>query len=409
MLKVKKEQLISNSFRYYTSFGDFMRDFDRGLPKYQYQLLLIFFGILYYTRLHVLINFFWGGELEKKKIYSSDIVAFVYGANHKTIYCQLYDMGLKYPVYDFSGKGIEGHEASVFSSRLIFTAAAINAKQTFIELKKAKTNAVLFRNAIRIVKLSGEMFIYDEVLNGVKVIVKYNDHGPDVILLSDMAEERNIKTVYIQHAPVNDTFPPLYHDLNVLFSQSSIDSYKVERESAQKFILFDVRFAERKICPIAANNNTILICTNDQDDIEVVKAFACKLKDKFNVILRPHPGDRRNWAGGDYQISTNKSVWNDIDLAKYVLANESGVLLEGVYADRLCYKCAFFSPSFDNYGFLEKRLILQEYSSEATLINDIENDVIATDKSKLLYFIGQTDQKEKRLKELENEILDLRS
>ncbi|WP_460692691.1 hypothetical protein [Mucilaginibacter puniceus] len=317
-------------------------------------------------------------------------------------------MGFKYPVYDFSGKGILGHKSSVFSPTLIFIAAIINIKRTLYELKAAKDDPWLFTNNVRIIKLCGEEYIYNILLKDLKVLIKYNDHGPDVVLLSDMAEQRNVKTVYIQHAPVNEEFPPLYHDLNVLFSEDSVNKYRVAHETIKKFVLFDVRFVDRKLKPFEPGNNTVLICTNDQDDIEIVKSLALKLSDKFKVILRPHPGDRRSWKG-EYELSTNNSVWDDLEQAKYVLTNESGVLLEGVYSDRLCYKCAFFSPSFDNYGFLKKRLILKEYESEADLVTAINNDVIVSDKQILPYFIGQTDQKDHKIKELKNEILALRN
>lgn len=400
--------MISKSFRYYKAFGDFMRDFDRGLSKKQYCFVVFCFKIIETLRLSLILKIFFERKIIKKKIPESDIVSFVYSGNHKTIYNQLYKLGIMYPVYDFSGRGIPEHKSSVFSASLIFIAAIINIRRTVNELEAAKDDSLLFTNSVRIIKLCGEEFIYNNLLKDVKVIIKYNDHGPDVVLLSDMAEERNIKTVYIQHAPVNEEFPPLYHDLNVLFSEDSVDKYRLANETVKKFILFDVRFVDRKLKAIEPENNTILICTNDQDDIEAIKNLSLKLGSKFKIVVRPHPGDRRNWKG-EYHLSTNKSVWDDLELAKYVLANESGVLLEGIYSDRLCYKCAFFSPSFDNYGFLKKRLILKEYESEDALIEDINNNVIVSNKQILPYFIGQANQKDEKINELKNEILALRN
>ena len=79
------------------------------------------------------------------------------------------------------------------------------------------------------------------LLKKLKIVVQYNDHSPYNVLLNALAKRANVKSVYIQHAPVNENFPELYHDLNVLFSRHSIEKY---RNGRNKEILpfFDLRF-----------------------------------------------------------------------------------------------------------------------------------------------------------------------
>ena len=399
---------IKSSFRYYKSFGAYIRNFDRPLLKWQFISISILFKILKITYLYKLIQFIFDPKIFVKVLQVTDIATFVFTNNHRIIYELFYKLGFEFPVYNFSENKIKCSKGSTFSWKLIFFASIMNIDCTINELKNAKSDELLFSNTIRIIKLCGLEYIYKTVLKYLKVIVKFNDHGPDAVLLSDMAEENNVKTVYIQHAPVSEKFPPLYHDLNVLFSEDSFKKYRSADETIKKFILFDVRFFNRKVKPILSNNNTILICTNEQDNIEIVKNFAQKLIKDFYIIVRPHPADRRNWAG-NYELSKGNSIWFDLEHAKYVLSNESAVFLEGIFADRICYKCAFFSYSLDNYGFIKNGLILKEYACEDELFRDINDNIVTTNKNKLTFFIGQTEQVNLKIKQLHYEISILRN
>ena len=116
------------------------------------------------------------------------------------------------------------------------------------------------------------------------------------------------------------------------------------------------------------------------------------MSDNYGIVLRPHPRDqRKQWLETSCQISTNRSIWDDLNKCQIVITNESAVVLEAIYADRLLYKAAFFSSSLDNYSFLRKGLLLREYVDLTSILGAIDKRTIDYDKSKLGYFIGDMD------------------
>lgn len=400
--------LAPNAFKYYKKNYDMFGQFNRGLSSVQYNLILAFFFLVYITGISWLIRAIVSPKVLSKKIKDSDIVNFVFSINQNTIRNILIKQGLDYATYDFITQPHPHDEANYFSSKFVFCCAIANAKTVYAEMQNAKNDEVLYGNGVRIIKLCGVAFIYDLLLNNIKVLIQYNDHTPYSVLLQHMAAEREIRTVYIQHAPVSERFPPLYHNLNVLFSPDSEAKYKVEHDHAKSFILFDVRFTEWNVAE-DKHGAGVLICPNKLDDFDVVKDFAKQLSGKYSVTIRPHPADSRNWnEEGVYLVSRNNKIWTDIANAKYVITNESAVVLEAIYAGRLCYKCAFFSNSIDNYGFLRKGLLLREYASQADVIEDIEAEKITYNRQIFSYFAGDIDAKEQKIKLLKDEILHLR-
>jgi len=400
--------LSTNAFRYYKKNYDLFGQFDRGLPTIYYNLMSFLFLFIYITGISRLFKLIIVRQILSRKMEGEDIVSFVFSINNHTIHNALTKLGLTFPVYDFISQDSPRKKSNYFSTRLILFSSLANARSVYFELKNAKKDEVLYHNAIRVVKLSGLAFIYDHLLNGVKVVIQYNDHAPYCVLLHDMAEYRKIKTVYIQHAPVSERFPPLYHDLNILFSQDSVDKYHVINNSVKKFILFDVRLVLWN--PVDdVSGESVLICPNKLDDLSIVKMLAKELNSIYKVIIRPHPADDRDWEDGKtYEVSKGRTIWDDIANAKYVLTNESAIILEAIHTDRLCYKCAFFSSSFDNYGFLRKGLLLWEYFTPAAVIKDISKEEITYNKHMFAYFVGEVNDKEKKIKLLKNEILHLR-
>ena len=104
-----------------------------------------------------------------------------------------------------------------------------NTTETFtlIQMMLGSAAVVMFREA------------YQE--NPPCLVVVSNDHSGIYVAVRCVAHELNINVVYIQHAPVNEYFPPLKFDLSILYDQASIDSY---RKSASKS---NVKFHEGKI------------------------------------------------------------------------------------------------------------------------------------------------------------------
>jgi CDP-glycerol glycerophosphotransferase (TagB/SpsB family) len=149
----------------------------------------------------------------------------------------------------------------------------------------------------------------------------------------------------------------------------------------------------------------VLICTNLLDEPAKVMAFIDEISASYKIVLRLHPRDqRKEWSETTCTISTNPSIWDDLNESHIVITNESAVVLEAVYVDRLIYKAAFFSSSLDNYSFLKKGLLLREYSDIPSIIGAIEMKSIDYDKSKLKYFIGDVEGGKEKIADFFNSI-----
>ena len=188
-------------------------------------------------------------------------------------------------------------------------------------------------------------------------------------------------------------FPPLYHNLNILFSNDSLEKYKRINNEVETFLLFDIRFydAIKKVISIEnLNHKNILICINETDNLDTLIETAKQLNIlSYSVTIRPHPRDKGKYKEiQGCKISECGSIWDDLNNADIVLANESGVALEAIFARKLFYKCAFFSSSIDNYSFLAKGILSKEFYNFEELIIDMNLRKIVYNDKLLPYFIG---------------------
>lgn len=399
--------LVQKAFRYYRVNYDLFSQFDNGASYLKLKVLTIFF---YFCR----FSFSWLARIwvsrwvETKEIKNDGTIGFVFSYNQSLILKALRDNGLSLPAYDLSGYKTNNHNTASFSKFLLFIASIANSRLIVEELENSKKDVVIRNNYIRVVKLGGIAYLLEQVLGKAKAIVNFNDHSVYNVLLHDLAKSKDIRTVYIQHAPVSERFPPLYHDLNILFSQDSLSKYKVHNKDAKILQLFDLRFISKTSSKEMNNSlKRILVCPNELDDINKVKTLIKKLSLHYEVIIRPHPRDKRNWkveAKNSY-VSTNLSIWQDLKDVRIVLSNESAVTLEAIHDNKLFYKCAFFSSSFDNYGFIRQGLLLKEYNSTKEVMEAIEIGYVSYDKKKMSYFIGDLENIEEKIKKLNYEIL----
>ncbi len=400
--------ISKRSFRYYSRNEEIFQKFDRGGNVGFYWCMLYFFCFLYFTGIFWLVRFPVYLINKKRKLAHKGIIGITFSKNQRIINKLVIELThLDFPVYDFvEDKRIK--QTNTFTTLFVFLSAISNCGRTVSELQQARADKVLFNNFVRVIKISGLEYVFKILIDqNVKGLIKYNDHSPYSILLSDICKEKGVRTIYIQHAPVSEKFPPLYHDLNVLFSQDSIDKYKIEHQEVKIFVFFDIRFMKNDFTENISNiKPSVLLCPNQLDDNKVVVNLADELSDYYNVIIRPHPTEIDNWSTTDkYEVSKNRSVWEDLSKVNYVVTNESGILLEALHAKKICYKCAFLSKSSDSYGFIRQGLVTKEYFSQKELLEDMSNNKITYDLNKMQYFIGDLSNKDKKAIELKNEIL----
>lgn len=227
---------------------------------------------------------------------------------------------------------------------------------------------------------------------GSKKCIIANDHSIQNLYLIDFCRKNNIKVVYIQHAPVNNKFLPLTVDLALLYSQWAKDIYEKQgelREGIKVRIIGDIRISllmEKN--KNVAKDKSVLVCTNLLDKIPKVIEF-CKFLEKksYHVVIRNHPADRRNWKSYGFKLSQN-TLSTDLNKSKFILVNESAVLLEAMAMKKLVYKCNFSKP-IDNYGFKKNGILLEEFNSPEQLYDALINFRFSYRRKILTYYTGK--------------------
>lgn len=288
----------------------------------------------------------------------------------------------------------------IISNFTLFKLSLRYSKRVHKVLKSIKGESLLKKNVFRVVRLVViEELLKNLKLDKVKTIVQYNDHSPFNLMVFHYFNKRKIKTIYCQHAPVSYKFPILYHDLNLLFSEDSLEKYEFNGPSKKKYLIVgDIRFwnktAKKKKIHFKMKK-VALICFNKLDSVESVLECATFLNENdINVIIRKHPADDVQINGNErIIISQNLSLFDDLNQSNLVITNESAVPLESIFMDLPTYIYRF-RPRIgakvitDNYSFIKKGLIKKDFKSKYNLLTAIENLECVYDKSKLSYFLG---------------------
>lgn len=385
---------LSRAFVFHRENYDHVKRIDDRTSHLMRVVMSILCYIAYYTGLSYIIQALLLIYLKGRRI-DDAIVCFLFTRNHEIVRNHLYELGMIYPAYDFTfGRSVQERSDDVYISRFtLFFATLVNAKQYINMMKMSSEDEVIRNNTFKVFKLSGYQFLFQELLRNSALVIKFNDHIYNSMMLFQQCESMNIKTVYIQHAPVSSRFPALHHDLNVLFSDDSREKYRNLTPPRDIFTFFDIRMreAEKYVKNRKEKSNSVLLAANILDDIKQIELLLVTLSSRYKVILRPHPRDNRDFKKFEsktIQISIGRTIWEDLNETEMVICNESAVPLEALYYDRLLYKAAFLSKSTDAYGFLAKGLIKEEFYSIETLMDALASKRVSTDNNKLHFYIG---------------------
>ena len=381
---------IENCFRFLkSSVADYQKVISKPSRLLYYSLLALS------PILRVLgVSFFVKSRLKAKldKTNARDrSLGIVLTENHLTVVKSLKSIGLSFPYVSF-GLGSSDSEGECLSVGMLEVLLLSLSQKNFSKIVKASwKNDLLIENIPRVVRIIGLSEIYRLMFDASGSIINFNDHSPDAVLAADMAICDGLKTIYFQHAPVSEGFPGLYHDVNIIFSEDSLTKYSgIARDGVEVVKFCDVRFLSASTEKSLGSEGCVLICPNALDGREEVISLIRELVSRYTVILRPHPHDKRKWpAISGCEVSTNRGIWDDLSKCELVVANESAVVLEALYAKKKVYKASFLSASLDSYGFLKKGLLIKEHFNQSTLVSAIERSDVEYDIDKLGYFIGE--------------------
>ncbi|MDB5261401.1 MAG: hypothetical protein JWQ14_682 [Adhaeribacter sp.] len=204
-----------------------------------------------------------------------------------------------------------------------------------------------------------------------KAIIFANDHNTDPRALLLAAQALHIPTIYIQHASVSISFPPLQFSLSLLEGQDAWDKYRQCGPIPGEVKLIGMPKADKYL--VAKNLKTTIhrvgIAANIIDETEPIRELLRILTGRFPDIiftLRPHPGDKRNFNfvqefGPNVRFSDGKTepTFHFLQQQDALIAADSSIHLEATMLNILCFYYRFNPTEFipDYYGYVQQGLV----------------------------------------------------
>lgn len=203
--------------------------------------------------------------------------------------------------------------------------------------------------------------------------------------LAKYAHEKNIETVFMQHASVSDNFPPLTDYRTAFFEgEDTLHKYQNNESCNLQLYLIGMPKADESFNFINKTNQVknVGICTNQLDDIKkyenLVKELS-NMKRLINIYVRPHPSDRRfsEWStiSKKYDINfSNSKIVHSFDFLKSVdliIAGDSNIHLEATLMNITSIYYDPLKADLDFYDF-KKNGMVEYFDDIKSLSNRVE-------------------------------------
>lgn len=202
----------------------------------------------------------------------------------------------------------------------------------------------------------------------LKLVVLSNDHILISRCLIELAGEKNIKTLYVQHASITERFPPLHFTYSFLDGMESYEKYKAIGDiRGRVFLSGSPRFDEMYQYKSAEKKYDVGIALNMRDSCDKVLELCNYIQDNYStrIIVRPHPRMGKLFNaylfsknGIDISDSTTESSFSFLSKLKFLVANESSIHLDSalIGVPSLLYN---FSEEnvLDWYSYIKKGMI----------------------------------------------------
>ena len=226
----------------------------------------------------------------------------------------------------------------------------------------------------------------------ITLVVMANDHSPTNQCIIENCLKYGIRTLYIQHASINEQFPPNRFTYSFL---DGLDSYRkyvsIRRCTGAVFLSGSSRFDALK--KYGRSPGYIGVAINMIDDLEMVFALCKKLADNGirSVIIRPHPRLelKRDWMerligiGADFSDARTEDPFSFMARLKLLISNESSIHLEALLMQIPSVQYNFSKQPFeDHYSFVRKNIVPLYESFEGVLAECITPHKVCSDSIK---------------------------
>jgi hypothetical protein len=231
-------------------------------------------------------------------------------------------------------------------------------------------------------------------VKGIDRILVSNDHSPEIRSIVLAAKSLGIKTLYIQHATVSDSFPNLnVFDCAFLDGQQAWDVYNsISPLKNDTNIVGALRLVSKKREDANPSliNNRVNIAINDTLSINSLKMLISISKEKFpkdfNYVIRLHPRQanitriKKLCEQSNVSVApTTENVLAFLSKSSFLVTVASGIVLDALRQDIL--PIMHIEPNeIDYFSYIDKKVVikLSDFSYEnfdfKTNLNRLKNN-----------------------------------
>lgn len=216
----------------------------------------------------------------------------------------------------------------------------------------------------------------------VKYLFFSNDHSYSSRPIF-LACNHFIKTIYIPHAHVSKSFPPLESSYALLYGKFMLDTYR--NYSSKVFLV-----GSKKIPKIVMKKEESLgrfgITVSKLDDEKEVRDFIEKVRSNVEgrvLCVRFHPSDQRFddlklVRAQNLDISRDEGLYDFFSKIDFLLSGPSSTILDAIAAGLYVFQINFKETVLkDNYGLI----------AEGHLITEKPNDIIMNIKQNYEHYL----------------------
>jgi len=194
-----------------------------------------------------------------------------------------------------------------------------------------------------------------------RMLVVANDHTMTTRSLAKAAMSQGVPVAYVPHASVTEAFPRLEWDYAFLDGADSLEKYeRCGDVSSMVFLCGVPRFDQHRSAVHEAGRLRALgVCLGLYDDSQLVAMVCAALAaaaDDLRIVVRPHPGDRRDWerllhdVGVTHSDSTREDAFAFLRRVDAIVAGPSGIVLDASLMNVPSVIFAFGRDVLDPYG-----------------------------------------------------------
>lgn len=290
-----------------------------------------FFTVFYLFKPLFIVYFFLLNKIIKKQ--KVENLVFIFTKNQKQIWSSIR--------FEFEKEKNKIVDLNIKYYRLLSIIFGV-CRNNFYERKK-----YLFINSI--IDFYSEKIIANNIIH-------FNDHSPSNVHIFNIADQKKINSIYIQHAGVNNKFPPLYNHKNYLFDNISFNIYKENGilNTVKEVKLIGYPFLKLKLN--IERKKQIVVAYGKYDSIKKIKKLAFILNKKgYNYVIKPHPAlyskHRKKLKGLNITNLDNSILYQS---SEYLITCDSYSIIEANHYGTKIIIFEKISDKFrDNYHFLK--------------------------------------------------------